>query len=231
MVEFKKVKRITNDGDRTVDRSDKTDVKAGKREKREKKEKKEKKEKDRSSKDLAVIRNTLAESSKKTISKLRTKGMRSIIGDSAEEIQQLLEANANESAISLMQKRLLQTLVDVLPYAEHAVRNSKGARGVYQLNSLVTSLREVMIDLQSTRDKGALGAELVERVIRPAFLDIGMVLVQEEARLDAEIKDVIGVSAYRQIKAARKESTLRIAQIIQERYGEAKVAAVNFLQG
>jgi hypothetical protein len=171
------------------------------------------------------------EPKKTRISKLNTKGMRSILGDSAEEIQQLLESNSNDSAITLMQKRMIQTVVDLLPYAEHAVRNSKGARGVYQINSLLTSLRELMIDMQSTKDKGTLGAEMVDRVVRPAFLDIGMVLVQEEARLDGEIRDLLGVDAHRKIKAARKESTLRIAQSIQEKFGKAREQAINFLQG
>jgi hypothetical protein len=192
---------------------------------------KKKKKKTSEERNLAIIKTAVTEGSKKTISKLKTKGMRSIMGDSAEVIQQLLEANSNESALSLMQKRLLQTLVDVLPYAEHAVRASKGSRGVYQLNSLITSLREVMIDMQSTRDKGALGAEMVERVIRPAFLDIGMYLVQEEARLDGEIKELVGLENYKKIKAARKESVTRIGRNIQEKYGEAKAAAITFLQG
>ena len=192
---------------------------------------KKKKKNTSEERNLAIIKTTVTEGSKKTISKLKTKGMRSIMGDSAEVIQQLLEANSNESALSLMQKRLLQTLVDVLPYAEHAVRASKGSRGVYQLNSLITSLREVMIDMQSTRDKGALGAEMVERVIRPAFLDIGMYLVQEEARLDGEIKELVGLENYRKIRAARKESVTRIGRNIQDKYGEAKAAAITFLQG
>lgn len=192
---------------------------------------KKKKKKTSEERNLAIIKTTVTEGSKKTISKLKTKGMRSIMGDSAEVIQQLLEANSNESALSLMQKRLLQTLVDVLPYAEHAVRASKGSRGVYQLNSLITSLREVMIDMQSTRDKGALGAEMVERVIRPAFLDIGMYLVQEEARLDGEIKELVGLENYKKIKAARQQSVTRIGRNIQEKYGEAKAAAITFLQG
>lgn len=167
----------------------------------------------------------------KKISKLNTKGMRSIIGDSAEEIQQLLESNHNDSATTLMQKRMLQTVVDLLPYAEHNVRQTKGARGVYQINSLLTSLRELMIDMQSTRDKGAMGAEMVERVIRPAFLDIGMMLVQEDARLDSEIKDVLGLENFKKIRLARKESLNRVAETIQAKYNEAKGQAINFLQG
>jgi len=164
------------------------------------------------------------------ISKLNTKGMRSIVGDSADAIQQLLEDNNNESASSLIQKRLMQTLIDVIPHAEHTIRSTKGARGVYQLNSLITSLRELMIDLQSTRDKGALGAELVERVIRPAFLDIGMELVQADARLDSELKDLVDAATYRRIKDAKKGYLTTMASVIQSKYGEVKSQAITFLQ-
>ncbi len=190
-----------------------------------------KKKKVSSSKELALLKKQVTVGAQKRISKLNTKGMRSIIGDSAEAIQQLLESDSNESAIALMQKRVLQALVDTLPYAEHAIRKTKGVRGVYQFNSLITSIREVMIDMQSTRDKGAIGASMVERILRPAFLDIGMTIVQEEARLDTEIRDLLGSEGYRTIRTARKDATTRIAQTIQAKYAEAKQQAVTFLQG
>jgi hypothetical protein len=167
---------------------------------------------------------------KKRISKLKTKGMRSIIGDSAEEIQQLLEINNTDSATMLMQKRMMQTVVDILPYAEHAIRKSKGARGVYQINSLITSLRELMIDVQAVKDKGALGDAMVEKIIRPTFLDIGMQLVLEDERMLKEIKDTVSINEYRAIRAIHQESLKRLAQNIQEKYAEAKQQAIAFLQ-
>lgn len=179
----------------------------------------------------ATLKTQVAVGNSTRISKLNTKGMRSIIGDSAETIQQLLESNANESALALMQKRLLQAVVDTLPFAEHTIRATKGAKGVYQFNSLITSIRELMIDMQSTRDKGAIGAEMVERIIRPAFLDIGMTLVQEEARLDAEIKDILGVEQARKIREVRKAALQRTADTIQSKYNEAKNQAIGFMQG
>lgn len=184
--------------------------------------------------EVATLKKTVAlaitSSSTKRISKLKTAGMRSIIGDSAETILQLLEVDKNESATSLIQKRLLQSLVDVLPYAEHNVRQTKGQRGVYQLNSLITSLREVLIDVQSTRDKGALGDTLVERIIRPAFLDIGMTLVQESARTDGDLKDLVSPEVYKEVRRAHKESLDRVAETIKRKYDEAKVNAIQFLQ-
>ena len=166
----------------------------------------------------------------KRVSKLNTKGMRSILGDSAEDIQQMLEANNNDSAVSLMQKRMLQTVVDLIPYAEHAVRKSKGARGVYQINSLITSLRELMIDMQSTRDKGAIGDTLIERIIRPLFLDIGMFLVTENEKVLKDVKEELGADAYKLVKAIHQRSLERTAQSIQAKYAEAKQGTIAFLQ-
>ena len=167
---------------------------------------------------------------KKRISKLNTKNMRSILGDSAEEIQQLLESNDSDSATMLLQKRLLQSLTDVIPMAEHAIRKSKGARGVYQFNSLVTSLRELLIDVQSTRDRGALGDALVDKIIRPAFLDIGMMLVQEDARVTADVKDSLDPQTFRELKRIKSESLQRVAEMIQKQYSTVKEQSIAFLQ-
>lgn len=166
----------------------------------------------------------------KKISKLNTKGMRSILGDSAEEIQQLLEVNNTDSATTLMQKRMMQTVVDIIPYAEHAIRKSKGARGVYQINSLITSLRELMLDVQATKDKGSIGDAMVEKVIRPAFLDIGMKLVLEDERVLKEIKDELDPAAYKAVRDVHRESLKRMAESIQEQYVTAKTQAIAFLQ-
>lgn len=172
-----------------------------------------------------------AEPEKKRISKLKNVSkMRSILGDSAEDIHQLLESNNTDSATTLMQKRMMQTLIDMLPYAEHNIRKSKGARGVYQINSLLTSLRELMIDVQSVKDKGAIGDAMVEKVIRPAFLDIGMQLVLEDERVLKEIKDEVNVETYRKVRDIHKDSLKRLAANIQEKYAEAKQQAIGFLQ-
>lgn len=166
----------------------------------------------------------------KTISKLNPKKMKSILGDSAEEINQLLESDANESAQALLLKRLAQATLDMLPYAEHAIRKTKGARGVYQYNSLITSIRELVIDMQSTRDKGALGDAMVEKIIRPVFLDIGMLLVQEDALVETTIRSVASTEAAKHIAEARKESLVRISQAIQAKYADVKRDAISFLQ-
>jgi len=167
----------------------------------------------------------------KNISKLKTKGMRSIIGDSAEDIQQLLEAGDNDNATALMLKRMLQALVDLVPYAEHNVRKSKGQRGVYQINSLISSIRELMVDLQSAQDRGAIGEALNEKILRPAFLDVAMMLVKENALLSSDVKELLSVDDYNnKFRPLVLEQRTRIGQYVQKRYEEAALSTRQFMQ-
>lgn len=143
----------------------------------------------------------------------------------------LLESSDMDSATTLLHKRLLQTLVDTLPYAEHNVRATKGQKGVYQLNSLITSLREILTDVQSSRDRGRLGEVMVERVIRPVFLDIGMEIVQEFSRINQDLKLIVSAKHYPEVVELTKKSRERLAQFIQAEYGNTKIKASTFMQG
>lgn len=167
---------------------------------------------------------------KKRISKLRTKGMRSIIGDDAENIHQLLEVGDADSATSLIYKTALQTLVDLLPYAEHQVRITKGQRGVYQVNSLIQSVRELMVDLQSAQDRGAMGELMVDKIVRPAFLDIGMSVVREFAEVLATAKEFMPEDRYVVYRAELKSAKERIGHDINVAFESAKEQTRQFLQ-
>jgi hypothetical protein len=164
------------------------------------------------------------------ISKLDNADMRSIVGDAAEEIQQLLEANNTDSATILMQKKLLQTLTDLIPLAENAVRKSEGGRGVYQINSLITSIREILSDVQASKDRGAMGHTLVETIIRPTFLDLGMLLVQEDARQATTLRDLLEPKTYARVRKLQEDSLKTIAAHIQAKYGESKDKVIQFMQ-
>jgi len=166
----------------------------------------------------------------KRISKLNPNKLKSILGDSAEQINQLLESDANESAQALLLKRLAQATLDMLPYAEHAIRKTKGARGVYQYNSLITSIRELVIDMQSSRDKGALGDALIEKILRPVFLDIAVTLMKEDQMLNNSVKAVTSVEVAKHIEQEKKASMVRISEFIQRKYDDVKRDTISFLQ-
>lgn len=164
------------------------------------------------------------------LSKLQTKNLKSIMGDSAESLLQMLEGGDTESATTLIHRRLLQTLLDLIPHAETNVRNTKGARGVYQVNSLISSIRELIIDIQSTRDRGAIGVSLVDQVIRPSFLDIGMSVVQEYSSLVSDAKDFMDPADFRAFKDAARKSRQKVAETIQNQFMNVRDETVKFLQ-
>jgi hypothetical protein len=175
------------------------------------------------------ISTALTVSNSKRISKL-DKGLRSIIGDDAERIQQMLENNS-DSVASLIHKRLLQALVDTLATAEHNVRESGGAKGVYALNSLVTSVRELLIDVQSTQDRGVLGQTIVDQVIRPNVLDIAMLMVRDSEILKGKLRGMLDVTVSAQVQKLHDEFVKRIADEIQARYFVIQSAIIKQLQG
>ncbi len=168
---------------------------------------------------------------KRKLSKLDPNELTSIMGDAAEEISQLLEDSSNETATSLIHKRLLQSLIDAIAHAEHNVRASKGAKGTYQLNSLVSSVRELLIDVQSTRDKGVLGETIVERVVRPAFLDLAMELAREHELLKAQLRTILDEARFIKVEQAQMAFLQKIASSIQNKYGELKDGIVKSIQG
>lgn len=164
------------------------------------------------------------------LSKLRVKGMRSIFGDSSEKILQLLETNDTDSAVTLIYKKTLGTLVDLLPYAEHAIRKSKGARGVYQINAIISSMREIMTDIQSAQDRGAMGTAVMDSVVRPAFSDIGMDIVKEYSVIGADAKLAMTEKEWSRFQPALRASRTRLANCITAHYRSIHEGTVNYLQ-
>jgi hypothetical protein len=192
--------------------------------------KKKRKSEDQTAGDLSKKIRKLDITATGMISRLDDEGRQTILGASADQIQQLLEVGNADSASSLLQKRMLQALIDLIPHVEQHVRTTKGQRGVYQMNTLVTSVREILSDLQATKDRGAIGAHMVEKVIRPAFLDIGMSLAQEEQHLSTAIRDNTDKEQCAIIRAALRDSVQRMALTIQRKYEESKTGAISFLQ-
>lgn len=119
----------------------------------------------------------------------RVRAVKTLFGQRADDILIALESDATtDGALTTVQKTLLQTMVDVLPAIERGVRLSRGRKGVIPMNQTISQIRELVSDIQAQRDRGMLGASIVERVLRPSFLDIGvqLALAFQNIKLDAQ---------------------------------------------
>lgn len=166
----------------------------------------------------------------KKLSKTRKKNVKSIFGDSSEKILQLLETNDTDSAISLIYKKALSSVVDVLPYAEHNIRKSKGVRGVYQLNALISSMRELLTDMQSAQDRGLLGQSLMDSVIRPAFSDMAQDIVVEYSAIGADAKQGMTEKEWSRFRVALKDSRTNLANKFTAHYRRLNDETISYLQ-
>lgn len=177
------------------------------------------------------------------IGKTNRDDINSIVGDNAESILQLLDQGNSAAAVPLIYQSMLQSLVDLIPLAEHAVRESKGAKGVYQINSLISSIRELMADIQSAQDRGMLGETIVDQIVRPSYSDLATSVLQEYKAISDDMKEHMSNLATKgklrdeqfdaEWKAARVSllaSRDRLANAMQTQYGKSKDEIKAYLQ-
>jgi hypothetical protein len=158
--------------------------------------------------------------------------LRTVFGDDAEEMVELLESgDDDDSTISKLNKRLIQSSINLIAQVEKGVHESNGRYGVHSYNGLVQTIRELVIDLQSTKDRGALGVAITENILRPAFLDMAMQVMTEYAKVAHDTKEVVGdEEQYKQFRKVQLDSRERIAAFLQDQYGKIRDDMVKFLQ-
>lgn len=164
------------------------------------------------------------------LTKVKGKKLRSIIATDAESILQLIETDSYDTASTLIYKRILQSLVDVVGYSEAMIRRTKGQRGTHQLNILISSIRDIMIDMQQAQDRGRLGESLVEKIVMPAFLDIGMMLLRENEMLLQKLKRDLPESQFKSYEQMITNSERVAGTFIQDQFKTVREEVRKYLQ-
>jgi len=185
-----------------------------------------KKKKKKKRMDLAV-----ADDDEPKLSKNRTKLLlKTQFGKGAEKILRLIEQDDTDSAIALLYKRLLSSVVDILPMAEMGIRKSKGTRGTYQYVQLISSLRELMVDVQSAQDRGMMGEMLVRSVVQPSFGDLAQDTVQEFSIIAADAKGHMTQEEYAKFAPLLREARSRLANRMTAHYRTMQEGIISYLQ-
>jgi hypothetical protein len=156
--------------------------------------------------------------------------LQSFFGPKADEIVRMLEDKDTDGAVSMIGRTLLATVVNILPILEQNVQQSRCTKGAYQFNQTVSSIRELLADLQAAQDRGEIGHRIVERFIRPAFQDIGAQIVTGFAEIEAQAKNRMSDSEYQEFRKDTLEIIKRnLATYIRDVYEEQKKAVVQSL--
>jgi hypothetical protein len=131
-------------------------------------------------KDTSLVIDVVKEVNKKkkpgkelmVLDKKSVKALKSKFGDHSDTIMNMLEMNNSDGGIALLQKRLLQSTIQLLPLAEEQMTETKAQKGVYQYATLVSQIRELITDIKSNEDRKYIAQKLAEQILRPAFMDL-----------------------------------------------------------
>lgn len=123
--------------------------------------------------------------------KVKKSELKSFFGKQAPEILRALEMNDNDGALTLIKKRLLQTTVRLIPYAENIVQSSQSQKGIYQFTSLVNQIRELMTDIQADQDRRYIAQSLVREVLQPAFMEMAQTIITDHHAFRKASEDML----------------------------------------
>lgn len=145
-----------------------------------------------------------------------TRKLAASFGDNSARILEALEAKDADGAHTLIYQSLLLTLVDILPVVENTVRKSKGRYGVYPFNQLVSQLRECLADVQATRDKGQMGAHIVDKFVRPSMLNTAAQVAVAFMNLEGEAKSRMSSTEFAEYRGTISKFRHGIAEYMRQ---------------
>ena len=134
-------------------------------------------------------------------SSMAVEALNSRFGLQSQTIVDMIDMGNSDGASSLIVKALLQSLVEVLPMAEHNIRQSKTTKGIYGFNTIVSSIRELLGDLQSLRDRSSLGQSIVDKTVRPSYMDIAVQVVSAFTLIQDSAKSRMDPSDFKEFRS------------------------------
>lgn len=158
------------------------------------------------------------------------KGGKSMLGRDIDKIHDLIEVGDHDTASTMIYKRMLQALLEAAKNVENVVTGSGGTRGVQAMNMITSSIRDVMIDIQQAQDRGNMGVALVEKVIMPSFLDIGMMLLRENEQLKQKLRRDLPKELMDRYEQILESYDAKVGDFVQAQFKEVREETRKFLQ-
>lgn len=157
------------------------------------------------------------------------KVLNSRFGEQSKTIVDLINMGNSDGASSLIVKALLQSLVEVLPMAEHNIRTTGATKGIYGFNTLVTSMRELLGDLQSLKDRANLGQSIVDKTVRPSYMDIAVQVVTAFTLLQDSAKSRMTGEDYREFRRDLERTKKGLSDYLMAQYNSVSEQVVKSL--
>lgn len=137
-------------------------------------------------------------------------------GKDSSRVQDLISNNDSDSAIELAQKSMLKMMIGLIPIAETQYREFKNERAAYALNALVSQSRELIADIQSTKDRSLVADAIIANVIHPTFISIGQFIIDSNRYLRKDLAEVVDAKDMANVTSALDKNMRSIGQYLQQ---------------
>lgn len=135
-------------------------------------------------------------------------------------IRQHLQNKDYQGASLTTKEALLATLIELVPLAESSLRQSGASKGIYQFNSLINQVRELLVDLDGERDLNNTVMSILEESVRPSFLMLAQMIIQFNNGLKRQFRAELSERDYKVVNALLDEQVRELAAYVQQIYAE-----------
>ncbi len=144
----------------------------------------------------------------------------SYFGKQSEAILEMLDSSDQENALTTLKKSMLKTTIKVLPYAEDILISSGTSKGTYQYATLISTIRELIADIQADQDKKFISESLLNSVIKPAYVDIAQNMLSKHFEFLSLSKELVYPKSKKDFNNAMKTLATDIAADLKVSYKE-----------
>jgi hypothetical protein len=147
-------------------------------------------------------------------------GLKLVFGEASDKIQELLEGNDTDSAITLSQRKMLASTLALIPKVETLVQDSGGARGVYQYNTLINTARCLIEDISAQQDAALIADSINANYVHPTVGQMAQFTMDTLYRLRGGLKDYIEPEDKKVVGKMIEETAVSIARYFEEKSTE-----------
>ncbi len=139
-----------------------------------------------------------------------------LFGADADKIQNLINSKDSENAIEHAQKSLFNMLIRLIPTAEQQYLEYKNERAAYALNALVSQTRELISDIQSTKDRSQVADTIIMSIIQPIMTTLAQFLIDNSRYLRKDLLEIVDAREIKNLNEALDRNIKNIGSYLPQ---------------
>lgn len=143
-------------------------------------------------------------------------------GKKSRKIKELLESKDDDGAMTMAQRQLLAMLIQLIPTAEKSYREDPRQSMAYAMNALISQIRELIHDIQSTQDRERVADSIVLNIVHPLMVSFANFIIDNNHMTKRELRELVSDSKRRELDEMMNRQAKSIGAYMQSFADELK---------